>query len=268
MFAAGRPEIPELQQPAALFGKPLHQFGRGHMVRSEGCRVAAEIADRLEMDAAHLGLPVQPELHQLPELLGIDPSHHGRHQNDAQPGLGETGDGLLFFGQQSPAAQRGEDLIADPVELEKDRGKAFALQPSGELGIAGKGHIKPHRTRLQQADKQGHDVEYNFKDPEQPLQLVFVCAMWLTGFDASTVSTLYLDKPMKDHSLMQTIARANRVTSFRINGEAKINGEILDRDTGRLVAVFQYLRGVIESIIDRQDIDAVSLRIGELLDDG
>jgi type I restriction enzyme R subunit len=52
--------------------------------------------------------------------------------------------------------------------------------------------------------------------------------MWLTGFDAPTVSTLYLDKPMKDHTLMQTIARANRVTSWKINGVEKKNGEIVD----------------------------------------
>lgn len=52
--------------------------------------------------------------------------------------------------------------------------------------------------------------------------------MWLTGFDAPTVSTLYLDKPMKDHTLMQTIARANRVTSYRIAGKSKANGEIID----------------------------------------
>ncbi len=66
------------------------------------------------------------------------------------------------------------------------------------------------------------------KIPENPLQLVFVCAMWLTGFDAPTLSTLYLDKPMKDHTLMQTIARANRVTSWKINGKEKKNGEIID----------------------------------------
>ena len=88
--------------------------------------------------------------------------------------------------------------------------------------------IKPHRQRMNRIDAHGHDVEYNFKDPEHPLQLVFVCAMWLTGFDAPTISTLYLDKPMKDHTLMQTIARANRVTSYRINGVEKRNGEIVD----------------------------------------
>lgn len=89
-------------------------------------------------------------------------------------------------------------------------------------------HIKPHRERMNRLDKQGHDIEFNFKDPEHPLQLVFVCAMWLTGFDAPTVSTLYLDKPMQGHTLMQTIARANRVTSYEINGVAKRNGEIVD----------------------------------------
>lgn len=88
--------------------------------------------------------------------------------------------------------------------------------------------IRPHRKRTDQVDEHGHDLEYNFKDPEHPLQLVFVCAMWLTGFDAPTVSTLYLDKPQKDHTLMQTIARANRVSSYRINGVEKRNGEIVD----------------------------------------
>ncbi len=52
--------------------------------------------------------------------------------------------------------------------------------------------------------------------------------MWLTGFDAPTLSTLYLDKPMQGHTLMQTIARANRVTSWKINEVEKCNGEIVD----------------------------------------
>src|SRR5439155_24248542 len=88
--------------------------------------------------------------------------------------------------------------------------------------------ITPHRQRMSRVDEHGHDIEYNFKEPEHPLQLVFVCAMWLTGFDAPTVSTLYLDKPQKDHTLMQSIARANRVTSFKIGGKTKTNGEIVD----------------------------------------
>lgn len=88
--------------------------------------------------------------------------------------------------------------------------------------------IKTHRKRLSTADENGQDVEYKFKNTSDPLQLVFVCSMWLTGFDAPTVSTLYLDKPMKDHTLMQTIARANRVTDFMIFGKPKKNGLIVD----------------------------------------
>lgn len=88
--------------------------------------------------------------------------------------------------------------------------------------------IRPHRKRIKSVDENGHDLEYKFKDAMDPLQLVFVCSMWLTGFDAPTVSTLYLDKPMKDHTLMQTIARANRVTDFRILGKPKKNSLVVD----------------------------------------
>jgi type I restriction enzyme R subunit len=252
------------------------------------------------------------------------------------------------------------------VSEEADEEKVFAKQDLS---------IKPHRARMDRLDEHGHDVEYNFKDPGNPLQLVFVCAMWLTGFDAPTLSTLYLDKPMKDHTLMQTIARANRVTSWKIDGVEKKNGEIIDyynvfrnmrkalrdyaqgdegkgdmpvrekkelftllddsiaqgiafcaglgidltnllesrdvfKNVGtfedyanqllakdewwkgyavyentitslyeackpeilgkpavRSVAVFQYLRGVLDAIIEQMDIDAVALRVGTLLDE-
>ena len=72
--------------------------------------------------------------------------------------------------------------------------------------LADKGlDILPHRKRMVE-----EDLDEQFKDPEGPLRLVFVCAMWITGFDVPSCSTIYLDKPMKNHTLMQTIARANR----------------------------------------------------------
>ena len=71
----------------------------------------------------------------------------------------------------------------------------------------------PHRQRLQTEDLAAH-----FKDPAHPLRLVFVCAMWMTGFDVPSCSTIYLDKPMRNHTLMQTIARANRVFAGKPNG--------------------------------------------------
>ena len=75
--------------------------------------------------------------------------------------------------------------------------------------------IIPHRARMKQgfqtADGQRVDVETAFKNPEHPFRVAIVCAMWLTGFDVECLSTLYIDKPMKAHNLMQAIARANRV---------------------------------------------------------
>lgn len=62
------------------------------------------------------------------------------------------------------------------------------------------------------------NLEEEFKNPDSNLRIVFVCAMWLTGFDVPNLSTLYLDKPLKNHTLMQTIARANRVSPDKKNG--------------------------------------------------
>lgn len=78
--------------------------------------------------------------------------------------------------------------------------------------------IKQHRERINLIDENGHDIEDNFKNPEHPLALVFLCAMWLTGFDVPCVSTLYIDKPMKGHTLMQAIARVNRVYPGKNSG--------------------------------------------------
>jgi len=73
--------------------------------------------------------------------------------------------------------------------------------------------IRPHRARMN-----AEQLDERFKDPVDPLRLVFVCAMWMTGFDAPSCSTVYLDRPMRNHSLMQTIARANRVFPEKENG--------------------------------------------------
>ena len=73
--------------------------------------------------------------------------------------------------------------------------------------------IRPHRRRMLE-----EDLDAKFKDPKDPFRLVFVCAMWMTGFDVPSCSTLYLDKPMRNHTLMQTIARANRVYADKVSG--------------------------------------------------
>lgn len=86
--------------------------------------------------------------------------------------------------------------------------------------------ITPHRKLIKEgfetADGKRLDMESAFKKEEHPFRVAIVCAMWLTGFDVPTMSTLYLDKPLKAHTLMQAIARANRVS------EGKNNGLIVD----------------------------------------
>jgi type I restriction enzyme R subunit len=94
-------------------------------------------------------------------------------------------------------------VIVSPGQNEIDQMK--------KLGV----DIEPHRRRMKESQP---GLDEKFKDTEDPLRLVFVCAMWLTGFDAPSCSTIYLDKPMRNHTLMQTIARANRVFPGKHSG--------------------------------------------------
>lgn len=92
-------------------------------------------------------------------------------------------------------------LIVSPGQNEIEQMKKLGL------------NIAPHRKRMRE-----EKLDERFKNSEDPLRLVFVCAMWMTGFDVPSCSTIYLDKPMRNHTLMQTIARANRVFPGKNNG--------------------------------------------------
>ena len=82
--------------------------------------------------------------------------------------------------------------------------------------------IMPHRKKMVDGftteDGRRIDLDTAFKRDEHPFRIVIVCAMWLTGFDVPSLSTLYLDKPLQAHTLMQAIARANRVKAGKNNG--------------------------------------------------
>ncbi len=103
-------------------------------------------------------------------------------------------------------------LVVSPGQNEIEQIKALGQRLGLPLDI------EPHRRRLVR-----EKLQDRFKEPADPLRIVFVCAMWLTGFDAPSCSTVYLDKPMRNHTLMQTIARANRVW-----GDDKRCGLIVD----------------------------------------
>lgn len=125
------------------------------------------------------------------------------------------------------AKLRKEVAAADPMDkpelekrleyFEKTDMAVVVSQSQGEIDeFKKKGlDIATHRKRM---TKEEPDLETKFKDAKDPLRIVFVCAMWITGFDVPSCSTIYLDKPLKNHTLMQTIARANRVFGEKQNG--------------------------------------------------
>ncbi len=98
-----------------------------------------------------------------------------------------------------------------------------------------------------------HDnLEEEFKKADSNLRIIFVCAMWMTGFDVPNLSTLYLDKPLKNHTLMQAIARANRVSP------GKKNGLIVDyigvfRNIEKALAIYASTAGGDDEIIRSKD---------------
>jgi len=89
--------------------------------------------------------------------------------------------------------------------------------------------IRPHRKRMVT-----EQLDVKFKDLDDPFRIVFVCAMWMTGFDAPPVSTIYLDKPIRNHTLVQTISRANRVFE--------------DKQSGMIVDYYGVLRRLNEAL--------------------
>jgi type I restriction enzyme R subunit len=125
-------------------------------------------------------------------------------------------------------------LIVSPGQNEIEQMKKLGLD------------IASHRARMN-----NEHLDEDFKDPTHPLRLVFVCAMWLTGFDAPSCSTIYLDKPMRNHTLMQTIARANRVFPGKHNGlivdYANVFGSL-----EKALAIYAKGRGGEQPIKDKQ----------------
>jgi len=109
-----------------------------------------------------------------------------------------------------------KDLLEQEISFMRSTDMAVVISQSqneiaemAEHGI----DIKPHRKRIVEENLEG-----KFKDSQDPFRLAFVCSMWTTGFDVPSLSTIYLDKPLRNHTLMQTITRANRVFPDKNNG--------------------------------------------------
>jgi type I restriction enzyme, R subunit len=123
------------------------------------------------------------------------------------------------------AALQAELETCDPLERPELENKIQYMQSTDMAVVISQGQneiddmrkkeldIRPHRKRMLE-----EDLDTKFKKDDDPLRIAFVCAMWMTGFDVPSCSTIYLDKPMRNHTLMQTIARANRVFGDKVNG--------------------------------------------------
>ena len=116
--------------------------------------------------------------------------------------------------QEAQELQRKYDKVAETEVCVVVSGEQNEVDKFRKMDL----DIEVHRKKMVE-----RNLEKEFKDPENPFRLAIVCAMWITGFDAQCVSTVYLDKPIKGHTLMQTIARANRVYD-----DEKENGLIVD----------------------------------------
>ena len=126
------------------------------------------------------------------------------------------------LGRDEEAARKGgttpeqTDLLEREISFMRGTDMAVVIsQSQGEIGeMAERGlDIKPHRKRMVE-----EKLEDKFKDPQDLFRIAFVCSMWTTGFDVPSLSTIYLDKPLRNHTLMQTITRANRVFPEKNNG--------------------------------------------------
>ena len=134
---------------------------------------------------------------------------------------------IVSLERELPTVTDEQDLVFRQRQLAWMRETLMAVVISEEQGEVDKFRkwkldILPHRKLMKEgylgANGKRIELEDAFKSEAHPFRVVFVCAMWLTGFDVPSLATLYLDKPMKAHTLMQAIARANRVSDGKPNG--------------------------------------------------
>ena len=103
-------------------------------------------------------------------------------------------------------------------EVDKFRKWDLDITPHRRLIREGIDLPESMRSKPQFRNMQRMELDEAFKAEEHPFRIAIVCAMWMTGFNVPSLSTLYLDKPLKAHTLMQAIARANRVNEGKNNG--------------------------------------------------
>ncbi len=234
----GTPVSSEDRDTRAVFGDYIHIYDM-QQAKEDGATVAIYYESRLaKLKLKEDELPaIDDEVDELAEDEEEDQQSKLKSKwaalekiVGADPRIKQVAADLVAHFEQRQQAQRGKAMV---VAMSRDicvhlYDAICALRPDWHDDDPEKGAIKivmtgsasdkallrPH-VYPKQVKKR---LEKRFKDPADPLQLVIVRDMWLTGFDAPCVHTLYVDKPMKGHNLMQAIARVNRVFKDKQGG--------------------------------------------------
>jgi len=234
----GTPVSGEDRDTRAVFGDYIHVYDM-QQAKEDGATVAIYFESRL----AKLGLN-ESELAQLDN--DVDELAEDEEEGDQAKLKSKWAALEKIVGAEPRVARVAADLVNHFEERQKAQdGKAMVVAMSREICVHLYNEIVKLRPAWHDADpKQGaikiimtgsasdkallrphiysgqvkKDLEKRFKNPADPLKMVIVRDMWLTGFDAPCVHTLYVDKPMKGHNLMQAIARVNRVFKDKQGG--------------------------------------------------
>ena len=234
----GTPVSSEDRDTRAVFGDYIHVYDM-QQAKEDGATVAIYYESRLaklslkDSELTHIDAEVdelaedeeedqQARLKSrwaaLEKVVGAEPRiksvaadlvAHFEERNQAQ-----TGKAMIVAMSREICVHLYDAIVALRPEWHDEDPEQGAIKVVMTGSASDKALLRPHIYPSQVKKR----LEKRFKDPKDPLQLVIVRDMWLTGFDAPCVHTLYVDKPMKGHNLMQAIARVNRVFKDKQGG--------------------------------------------------
>ncbi len=234
----GTPVSGEDRDTRAVFGDYIHVYDM-QQAKDDGATVAIFYESRL----AKLGLK-EAELDELDaEVDELAEGEDGDEQSKlkskwaalekvvgAEPRIRQVAADLVAHFEERSKAQSGKAMVVamsrdicvhlynEIVKLRPDWHNEDPAKGAIKIVMTGSASDKPLLRPHIYSKQVKKDLEKRFKNPADPLRLVIVRDMWLTGFDAPCVHTLYVDKPMKGHNLMQAIARVNRVFKDKQGG--------------------------------------------------
>ncbi|GAB1368930.1 type I restriction endonuclease subunit R [Azonexus hydrophilus] len=234
----GTPVSSEDRDTRAVFGDYIHVYDM-QQAKEDGATVAIYFESRLaKLSLKQEELPaIDDEVDELAE--DEEESQQARLKSKwaalekvvgAEPRIASVAADLVAHFEERNQAQTGKAMVVamsreicvhlynEIIKLRPEWHSPDPEQGAIKIVMTGsasdKALLRPHIYSAQVKKR----LEKRFKDPADPLRLVIVRDMWLTGFDAPCVHTLYVDKPMKGHNLMQAIARVNRVFKDKQGG--------------------------------------------------